>query len=437
MSPPKKQPQLEDLYPGVDASKPLTVSELASLIDEAVKEGVGYVWVEGEVRDFKTYPSGHSYCSLSDGKATVNVAFFSRIELPPDVGDGAHVLIFGRPEFYGPYARLSLVAEEVHLFGEGELWAKIEQTRKKLDAEGLFDDSRKRPLPLLPSAVGVVCGHDAAVKRDILAATDKRFPGYPLVFEEVTIQGDRAVKEIIAAMERLARDRRVDVIILARGGGSLADLAPFFDEDLCRAIARCPVPVVSAIGHEKDNPLSDLVADLRASTPSRAAMEVIPDETALRDRLGQALDAMTSAIERRLEAKLSKLEVLDPGRILKDVYLPRRELILSGFETRLVEFGPKVRLERERSRLEAANVTALMKNRIYREESALEALSRSLDALSPRSTLERGYAVVRTSTGDLVRSARQAPAGTELTVTLAEGILDAVSKGESGPDKPI
>jgi exodeoxyribonuclease VII large subunit len=432
----KKLPTEEETPVGSDASHPLSVSELAAWIDDVVEDGIGYIWVQGEVRDLKAYPSGHTYCSLTDGKASVNVAFFSRIELPEGIANGALILVLGHPQFYAPTGRLSVIAEEVHLSGEGELWAMIEKTRQKLDAEGLFDESRKRPLPLLPATVGVVCGFDAAVKRDILAARQQRFPGYPLVFEEVTVQGDRAVSEITAAMERLARNPQVEVIILARGGGSLADLAPFYDENLCRAIAKCPVPVVSAIGHEKDNPLSDLVADARASTPSRAAMEVIPEEFRLRDRIDQALDAISNHTERRLETAYAGLRLLEPYRIFRESHLAPKELYLSTKSAVLAEQAPLVRLERERSRLAAARVFDLISSRVSRDANRLESLSASLDALSPRSALERGFAVLRSQSGEIIRSPNQAPEGTELSVTLARGMLDVISKGESRSGGP-
>ena len=421
---------IEQLSPGSSANCPLSVSELASWINEVVREGVGYVWVEGEVRDLKTYPSGHTYCSLADEAATVNVAMFSRIELPEGIKNGTHLLVRGRPEFYGPGGRLSLVAEEVHISGEGELWAKIEKTREKLAADGLFDEERKRPLPLLPATVGVVCGFDAAVKRDILAAVDRRFPGYPLVFEEVPVQGDRAVTEIIQAMERLTADPRVEVIILARGGGSLAELAPFYDESLCRAIARCPVPVVSAIGHEKDNPLSDLVADARASTPSRAAIEVIPDEAELRDRLDRAVDIAYTTVRRRLETAEAKLASLNPTRTFKEAYLARKELVLAALESTMSSRIPEATIERQWARLQSLRVQELFLARIDRAQSSLNSLTASLEALSPRATLKRGFAVVRKVTGEIVRAPLEAPEGTVLSVTLAGGILGVVSRGE-------
>lgn len=432
MTPTEKRAPPEEIEPGSDARRPLSASELAEWIDDVVQEGVGYVWLEGEVRDLRTSQAGHSYCVLTDGKATISITLFSRVEVPAGVADGVRILVLGHPEFYGPYGRLSIIAEEVHLSGEGELWAKIEKTRQKLAAEGLFDEARKRSLPLLPRAVGVVCGFDAAVKRDILAATEQRFPGYPLVFEEVTVQGDRAVEEITAAMEKLAEDQRVEVIILARGGGSLAELAPFYDEHLCRAIARSPVPVVSAIGHEKDNPLSDLVADARASTPSRAAMEVIPEEARLSGRIDQALDGITMSLERRAESLTTKLGALDPGRVFRDSYLARKELVLSSQSAALAGLGPHARLERERARLEAARIYDLIAGRIAGNQGTLKVLASSLDALSPRSTLQRGFAVVRIASGEIVRYPDQAPAGTDLSVTVAEGMLDAVSRGPTG-----
>ncbi len=424
-----------DFVDGTDPSHPLTVSEVAELIDRALREEVGEVWVEGEVRDLRFSAAGHAYCTITDGQAGLNLTIFSRVPRPDGLEDGARVLVLGSPQYYGPYARLSLIVEEVHLAGEGALWARIEKIRQKLAAEGLFDDERKRPLPLLPTAVGVVCGFDAAVEHDIRDATEKRFPGYPLVFERVTVQGERAVSEIVQAMRRLASHPQVEVIILARGGGSLADMMPFYDESLCRAIAECPVPVVSAIGHEKDNPLTDLVADHRSSTPSRAAIEVVPDERQLRDRLAQASDAIHHSVARRVQVLDSRLALLDPSRTLRDLYLAERLIRLRELRALLAEASPTAALERALARLGEARLGEFLGRRLESAAASLESLGAALAALGPEATLARGYAVVWDSQGRIVRHPDQAPAGEELAVRVADGRLYAVSRGPSGvPD---
>ncbi len=420
-----------DLLPGADPSRPLTVSEVAELIDQAVREEVGEVWVEGEIRDFRFSAAGHAYCTLTDGQAGLNLTIFSRVPKPDGLEDGARVLVLGSPQYYGPYARLSVIVEEVHLSGEGALWARIEKIRQKLASEGLFDEERKRPLPLLPAAVGVVCGFDAAVEHDIRDATEKRFPGYPLVFEKVTVQGERAVPEIVRAMRRLASHPLIEVIILARGGGSLADMMPFYDEGLCRAIAECPVPVVSAIGHEKDNPLTDLVADHRSSTPSRAAMEVIPDERQLRDRLAQAADAIHHSVARRIQLLDSRLALLDPSRTFRDHYLADRLIRLRELRALLAEASPTAALERALARLAEARLGELLGLRLASASASLESLGAALAALGPEATLARGYAVVWDSQGRIVRHPEQAPEGEMLAVRVAGGRLDAVSRGPS------
>lgn len=431
--------------------RPFTVTELCDLLNEVLAE-FGWVRVEGEVQGFKLYPTGHRYFTLTDGRSNINVALFnSRHPEIRKLDDGTHVLVEGKLEYYGPHGRLSLIAESIEVLGEGRLWAKIEETKARLQAEGLFDDSRKRPLPLLPKAVGVVCGHEAAVKRDILAQANQRFPGYPIVFEEVTVQGEGAVEQIIEGLTRLQQHPHVEVIILARGGGSLFELAPFFDEKLCRAVAASSVPIVSAIGHEKDQPLTDLVADKRASTPTRAAIEVIPSEHDLRDRLDMALLSIDREIDRALQVKQLALRQLYPGAVWTTAVAAPREAKLFEAKARLAENTPEARIERTRARLAALDPSLAMLELLERFDRRLEqdalhlsafdarvegvrarlnALSEQLSGLGPHAILARGFSIVRNeSDGRIVKDPAQAPPGTPLVITTAGGDFGADSRG--------
>jgi exodeoxyribonuclease VII large subunit len=458
------------MYAMYDTAKPLSVTELCDLINEALAE-LGEVTVEGEVRGFKGYPSGHRFFNLTDGKANISVALFSSVH--PEIGhldDGTRITVAGRVDYYKPYGRLSFIARQLTIGGEGELWRRIEEVKKRLQEEGLFDESRKRPLPLLPRKVGVICGHEAAVKRDILATAEHRFPGYPIEFAEVTVQGDGAVEAIIAAMARLANTPDIDVIVLARGGGSLSELAPFYDEKLCRAIAACPVPVVSAIGHEKDQPLTDLVADRRASTPTRAAVEVIPSAADLRETLQHAMASLDREIDDILFRASLRAGHLDPTPVFGTEILQIAERRVLHAKAALAENAPAVRIERLLARLAKLHPSAPLESRfeelghrlgsldptgVFHErveaallavsdkknglESFADRLERSrielekaaaeLSALGPSATLARGYSVVRTQDGRIVRASEDAPRGTLLEITTASDKLLAESKG--------
>jgi exodeoxyribonuclease VII large subunit len=345
------------------------------------------VWVEGEVTELRRQAGWQSVFltlkDLEDGSClpvSMPRATFDALRL--DVADGDKVHVYGRPELYEARGVFRLRALSLEPLGLGAALARIERLKKALAAEGLFATERKRQLPLLPRRIGLLTGNEAAAKRDFLTAVAARFPAARVLVAETLVQGVKAPAAIASTLERLAAEPDVDVVVVARGGGSFEDLLPFSDERVVRAIAACPVPVVSAVGHEQDTPLCDLAADVRASTPTAAARLVVPDE----QRLRAELDRLRSALGR------------DTRRILE-----RGRQALAADRQRLVR-APALLLERKRG--------------------GLDALAGRLRALSPRATLERGYAIVRTDAGIVRRAAAVSP-GTRVDVELAEGGLAA------------
>jgi exodeoxyribonuclease VII large subunit len=341
------------------------------------------VWVEGEVTEFRRQPGWQAvFFTLKDSgdgaclPVTMPRSGFDALRL--DLHDGMTVHVFGRPELYGARGVFQLRALTIEPLGLGAVLAGIERLKRKLAAEGLFAAERKRPLPLFPRRIGLLTGNEAAAKRDFLTAMAARFPAASVVVAQTYVQGPQAAGAIASTLADLARSTDVDVVVLARGGGSFEDLLPFSDERVVRAVASCPVPLVSAVGHEQDTPLCDLAADARASTPTAAARLVVPDEGELRSRL------------ENLHAGLAR----GAGRVLERA---RRDLAADG--DRLAR-APTLMLERKRA--------------------VLEAIWGRLVALSPKATLTRGYAIVRTDTG-IVRSARVLAADDHVDVELAEG----------------
>ena len=341
------------------------------------------VWVEGEVTELRRQDRWQSvFLTLKDPTdgaclaVTMPRGQFDSLRL--DLANGERVHVYGRPELFEARGDFRLRALSIERFGLGEHLAALERLKRKLADEGLFAAERKRPLPRMPRRIGLVTGNDAAAKRDVIASIAARIPPARNLVAETYVQGPRAAHAIIDALRAICEAPEIDVVVLARGGGSFEDLLPFSDERLVRALADCPVPVVSAVGHEQDTPLSDLVADARASTPTAAARLVVPDAAELLARLD------------RFRATLAR--------------------------------GATGTLERERRRLDLARdhlrrAPLLM---LERKRAALEHSAGRLRALSPKATLERGYAIVRTEAG-IVRSSAEVATGGRVDVELGSG----------------
>jgi exodeoxyribonuclease VII large subunit len=368
------------------------------------------IWVEGEVTELRRHERWATvFFTLKDpaDSSCVGVTMargrFDALRL--DLADGERVQVFGRPELYEQRGELKLRALTVERFGVGAHLAALEQLKTRLAAEGLFAAARKRPLPLLPRRIGLVTGNDAAAKRDVVTTILSRFPPASLLVAETYVQGPRAAAEIVAAITALGEEPGVDVVVLTRGGGSFEDLLAFSDERVVRAVAGCPVPVVSAVGHEQDTPLCDLAADVRASTPTAAGKLVVPELTELCDGLDRAREALARNVRRSLER--------DRHRLARAA-----ERLRAGPGVAVERAG--LRLERAHERLRLAPALA-----VERKRAALENTAAKLFALSPLQTLERGYAIVRIEGGRLVTSTANVSVGERVDVTIADGAFGA------------
>jgi exodeoxyribonuclease VII large subunit len=364
------------------------------------------VWVEGEVTELRRHERWATvFFTLkdpADGSCVGAAMARGRFDaLRLDLSDGERVHVFGRPELYEQRGEFKLRALTIERFGAGAHLASLERLKTTLAAEGLFADSRKRQLPFLPRRIGIVTGNDAAAKRDVVSTICSRFPPASVLVAETYVQGPRAAGEIVAAIGALCEHPDVDVVVLTRGGGSFEDLLPFSDERVVRAVAECPVPVVSAVGHEQDTPLCDLAADVRASTPTAAGKLVVPELTELSSRLDRARGALGRSVRRSLDQDRQRLtRSVERLRARPRVALDREDQ----------------RLERTHERLQLAPALA-----VERKRAALENSAAKLVALSPVQTLERGYAIVRTESGEVVASSSNVAAGGRVDVTLADG----------------
>ena len=397
------------------AESPVPVRTVLRLVGEWVGR-LGRVWVEGQIAELTTR-GGTAFLTLRDPVAAVSV----RVICPravleaadPAPAEGARVVVLAKPDFNLGRGSFCLAATEIRAVGIGELLARLERLRRSLAAEGLFAPERKRPLPFLPTMIGLICGRDSAAQRDVQQGAARRWPAVRFRVEAVSVQGPYAVAEIVDALHRLDTDPAVDVIIIARGGGSVEDLLPFSDESLVRAVAACRTPVVSAIGHEQDSPLLDLVADLRASTPTDAARRVVPD-------VGEqvALIAQLRTRARRIVE----------GRV------DREAAWLDGIRSRPALADPLREIDRRQELLAALTERARrsMIGELARARDEMSHLSARLLALSPAATLRRGYAIVQRRDGGVVRAAAEVSANERLTLRFAADQLAVVAeKGET------
>jgi exodeoxyribonuclease VII large subunit len=385
---------------------------------------LGTVWVEGQLAQLNMRPDAKTvFMVLRDPAADMSLTVTCPRDLvlnaPVKLAEGTQVVVCGKPSFYTGRGTFSLRLSEIRAVGVGELLARIDRLRRLLDAEGLFDPRLKRPIPFLPNTIGLITGRASAAERDVKTVAAGRWPAVRFAVRNTAVQGPNAVAQIVEALRELDRDDEVDVIVLARGGGSVEDLLPFSDETLCRTIAACRTPVISAVGHEPDNPLCDLVADVRAATPTDAAKRVVPDTAAeqrliddLRRRSAQALRNWVSREQRALAQLRSRPVLAEP---------------LTAVTARADEIHRARRaIRRDITRLAAT------------ETERIGHLSARLATLGPAATLARGYAVVQTvgqtvgqSENQVLRSVDDAPAGTRLRVRVADGAVAAVSEGRA------
>ncbi|WP_145013525.1 exodeoxyribonuclease VII large subunit [Mycobacterium marseillense] len=379
---------------------------------------LGTVWVEGQLAQVSMRPDSKTvFMVLRDPAADMSLTVTCPRDLvlnaPVKLAEGTQVVVRGKPSFYTGRGTFSLRLSEIRAVGVGELLARIDRLRRLLDAEGLFDPRLKRPIPFLPNLIGLITGRASAAERDVKTVAAGRWPAVRFAVRNTAVQGPNAVAQIVDALHELDGDADVDVIVLARGGGSVEDLLPFSDETLCRTIAACRTPVISAVGHEPDNPLCDLVADLRAATPTDAAKKVVPDTAAeqrliddLRRRSAQALRNWVSREQRALAQIRSRPVLAEP---------------LAALTAR----GEEIHRARSAIRRDITRLAATETERIGH-------LGARLATLGPAATLARGYAVVQTvgpTESQVLRSVDDAPAGARLRVRVADGAVAAVSEG--------
>ncbi|MFN8078014.1 MAG: exodeoxyribonuclease VII large subunit [Kineosporiaceae bacterium] len=390
--------------------KPWPVRLLTSKLTEYLAKAPA-VWLEGQVVQLTRRPGqGTVYLTLRD--TTVDMSFSVTLAarvldaLPTPLHDGSHVVLHARPQLFPRRGSLSLAADDLRPIGIGELLARIEHLRRLLAAEGLFADERKRPLPFLPHTIGLICGRASAAEKDVVDNARRRWPEVGFDIRAVAVQGPNAVPDVLTALAALDAEPSVEVIVIARGGGSLEDLLPFSNETLLRAVADCRTPVVSAIGHEVDSPLLDLVADVRASTPTDAARRVVPDVAEERAGIAACRDRARAALSARIERE---------HHLVADL---RRRPVLADPARLIAPHATEIDTARQRAR-------SALSTRLDRAADDVTHLRSRVAALSPAATLARGYAVVQRVDGAVVRAAAELAAGETVRIRLAEGRLDA------------
>ncbi len=418
-SPGPFEPQL-----GLNFDEPRTsrriwpVRELVGQVRELIEQEYGDVWVEGEISNYRPAPSGHVYFTLKDADAQLPIVLFRRqamlLRFRPE--DGLRVLVRGRVSVYEQRGQMQLVAETLEPVGAGSLQLAFEQLKQRLKEEGLFDAARKRPLPAFPRTVGIVTSPTGAVIRDFLNIVARRHSGLGVLLFPVSVQGDQAPAEIESAIAGLNASSLVDVIVLARGGGSLEDLAAFNSERVARAIAASQLPVVSAIGHETDFTIADFAADLRAPTPSAAA-ELI---TEFQHKIAEHLATQSRRLERATSFQLLQAR----QRLTRFAAADRAEGRMASMLHRLAQ-----RLDDHTFRLDRS-----LERLLHASKSTLSALDARLHSLSPLAVLDRGYALVLGADGSLIRSTVQLARGDILTTRLADGAF--TSRVESAAPIP-
>ena len=390
------------------AEKPAPVRTIANAISGWI-DRLGPVWVEGQVTQISRRPGlATVFLTLRDSVADISVPVTcSRVlfdSLAAPLQEGASVVIHARPSYYANRGTLSLQARDIRMVGLGELLARLEQRRQLLAAEGLFAAERKRALPTLPHRVGLVTAPNSAAERDVVENATRRWPAVTFEIAYAAMQGHRSAAEVIEAVRRLDAHPEVDVIVVARGGGSVEDLLPFSDEGLIRAVSGVRTPVVSAIGHEPDTPLLDLVADVRASTPTDAAKRVVPDMAQERGRVAEARARLRQAVLARLDREQHQLDALRSRPVLAEP-----TTLLDARAEELDDWRARIRRQLEWQLDRAADDVRHHRARVQ--------------ALSPLATLERGYAVLQDAEGHVVTSVHGVATGAPLSVRVADGRL--------------
>ena len=385
-------------------------------VSEAIKEYVdrlGPIWIEGEISELNERSGMMAFMRLRDPSVDMSISVMchkSVIAAVKPLPDNARIVMYAKPSWYTKNGSLSFSAREIRQVGVGELLARLEALKNLLAGEGLFNSERKVALPLLPKVIGLICGRNTDAEKDVVENAKRRWPSVQFEIREVTVQGAAAVSEVSDALRELEANKDVEVIIITRGGGSFEDLLPFSDEGLVRLAASCTTPIVSAIGHEKDSPLLDLVADYRASTPTDAAKRVVPDISEEIAMIEAMRDRARRTLVNRLDLELTRITNFKNRPVMKDphVLITTRAEVIAGLRDRSNRsFGSSLKLAKEE----------------------LKQIKARVRALSPQSTLDRGYSVVQLADGQIVTDPKKLKAGDELRLRLAKGETKATAQG--------
>jgi exodeoxyribonuclease VII large subunit len=386
------------------------------VVSEAIKDYVdrlGPIWIEGEISELNERSGMMAFMRLRDTSVDMSISVMchkSVIATVKPLPDNARVVLYAKPSWYTKNGSLSFSAREIRQVGVGELLARLEALKNQLAGEGLFNSDRKVALPLLPKVIGLICGRNTDAEKDVVENAKRRWPSVQFEIREVTVQGAAAVTEVSDALRELEANKDVEVIIITRGGGSFEDLLPFSDEGLVRLAASCETPIVSAIGHEKDSPLLDLVADYRASTPTDAAKRVVPDISEEIAMIEQMRDRARRTLVNRIDLEGTRITNFRNRPVMKDphVLITSRAEIITGLRDRSNRsFGASLKLAKEELKQVKARVRAL----------------------SPQSTLDRGYSVVQLADGQIVTDPKKLKQGDELRLRLAKGETKATVQG--------
>jgi len=389
---------------------PATVRVVSEAIKEYV-ERLGPIWIEGEISELNERSGMMAFMRLRDPSVDMSISVMchkSVIAAVKPLPDNARIVMYAKPSWYTKNGSLSFSAREIRQVGVGELLARLEALKNQLAGEGLFNSDRKVALPLLPKVIGLICGRNTDAEKDVVENAKRRWPSVQFEIREVTVQGAAAVTEVSAALRELEANKDVEVIIITRGGGSFEDLLPFSDEGLVRLAASCETPIVSAIGHEKDSPLLDLVADYRASTPTDAAKRVVPDIAEEIQMISAMRDRARRTLLNRLDLETTRITNFKNRPVMKDphVLITTRAEVIAGLRDRSNRsFGASLKLAKEE----------------------LKQIKARVRALSPQSTLDRGYSVVQLADGQIVTDPKKLKAGDELRLRLAKGETKATA----------
>ncbi len=439
------------------ASSAITVTQLNRRVKTLIEQGIARLWIEGEISNLSRPGSGHIYLTLKDDNAQVSAAWFRQRQRGPAIGfkNGDRVLACGRVSIYEARGNYQLIIEQMEPAGEGVLKRRFDALKLKLATEGLFDEERKQSLPGLPRGIGVITSPSGAAIRDIVSVLRRRFPAIPVIIYPAAVQGDAAPGELINALQTAVERNECDVLIIGRGGGSLEDLWAFNDEQLAREIADCPLPIISAVGHEVDFTIADFVADVRAPTPSGAAEIAVPEQQEWLRRLDGLATRIARVGQRALDDRAQKLDWLGrrllanspaatlrrqsdnlrehSGRLfaamLQQLLLHKSNLQQSSAS--LMQQSPALSVQRSITRLTGLQqrLATSTDNSLANSRHKIALLGRALNAVSPLATLDRGYAIIRNAeSGEVLTDAHDAQPGQDVRARLAQGELIATVK---------